>query len=446
MDINMITQICEKLKNKKVLLLGFGREGKSTYHFIRKHLPDMHLGVYDKNEIKDSLTKVTLHGGSSYQEILSDYDVILKSPGIVFTSRDGRDKAKLTSQTDLFLEFYRDQTIGITGTKGKSTTSSLVYHVLHSTGRDVRLVGNIGVPVFDVLEEISGKTLVVFELSSHQLEHVTHSPHIGMHLNLYQEHLDHYGTFEKYAEAKENIYKFMQKGDLLIYNKEFLNPGKHIKAGTITLSDTEDDADVRVKGNHIYYKERNIEVIDAEILLKGHHNVYNIAAAYSVACYLGVDDDSFYGAVKTFKPLPHRMEYVAEVEGVTFYNDSISTICETTIQAAMSIKNIDTVILGGMDRGIEYKPLVDYLLASDIRNLILMPDTGYRIQTLIANMERPDMDKNIITVAGVEEAVQKAKEVTKRGMTCLFSPAAASYGFFKNFEERGEVFKKFVLN
>lgn len=442
----MITQICEKLKNKKVLLLGFGREGRSTYQFIRKFLPDMQFGIYDKNEIQESLENVTLYNGNSYQDILADYDMIIKSPGIVFNSKDSADYKKLTSQTDLFLEFYREQTIGITGTKGKSTTSSLVYHVIHSSGRDARLVGNIGVPVFNVLEEINEKTLIVFELSSHQLEHVTHSPHIGLHLNLYQEHLDHYGTFEKYAAAKENIYKFMQKGDLLIYNKEFLTPSRHLKAAVITLSDRDDDSDVTVKENHIYYKEQHIEIIDDEILLKGHHNVYNIAAAYSIANYIGVDNHSFYEAVKTFQPLPHRMEYVAVIDGITFYNDSISTICETTIQAVMSIRNIDTVILGGMDRGIEYKPLVDYLLDSEIRNIILMPDTGYRIQTLIANTDKPSQDKNIVPVANVEEAVHKAKEITKKGMTCLFSPAAASYGFFKNFEDRGEVFKKFVLS
>lgn len=441
----MITQICDKLKNKKVLLLGFGREGRSTYHFIRKFLPDMLFGIYDKNEIKDNLEHVTMHSGSSYQDILADYDMIIKSPGIVFNSKDSGDFKKLTSQTDLFLEFYRDQTIGITGTKGKSTTSSLVYHVIHSSGRDARLVGNIGVPVFDVLEDINENTLIVFELSSHQLEHVTHSPHIGMHLNLYQEHLDHYGTFEKYAAAKENICRFMQKGDLLIYNKEFLTPVKHLKATCITLSDRDDDSDVRVKENHIYYKDQDIEIIDDEILLKGHHNVYNIAAAYSVTNYLGVDNNSFYEAVKSFQPLPHRMEFVAVIDGVTFYNDSISTICETTIQAVMSIRNIDTVILGGMDRGIEYKPLVDYLLDCEIRNIILMPDTGYRIQTLIANAQKSSQDKNIVPVANVAEAVQKAKEITRKGMTCLFSPAAASYGFFKNFEERGEVFKKYVL-
>jgi UDP-N-acetylmuramoylalanine--D-glutamate ligase len=126
----MINQICAKLKNKKVLILGFGKEGKSTYQFFRKYFPDMTVGIYDKNEMKENLPNAVIHGGSSYQDILSDYDIIIKSPGIVFHCKNSKDMKKLTSQTDLFLEFYRNQTIGITGTKGKSTTSSLIYHVL----------------------------------------------------------------------------------------------------------------------------------------------------------------------------------------------------------------------------------------------------------------------------------------------------------------------------
>lgn len=442
----MINQICAKLKNKKVLLLGYGREGKSTYHFIRKHFPEMIIGIYDKNEITDSLKNVNVHSGSSYQEILADYEVIIKSPGIVFNSKNSKDLKKLTSQTDLFLEFYSDQTIGITGTKGKSTTTTLLYHMLRSAGKDVQLAGNIGIPVFDILEKISKDTLIVFEFSSHQLEYVTHSPHIGLHLNIFEEHLDHYGTFDKYAAAKENIYKFMQKGDLLVYNKEFLDPGKHCKADVITISGSTTDADVVAIDNRIRFKENTIEINEDEILLKGRHNIYNIGAAYSIAKYLGINNEEFYEAVKTFRPLPHRLEYVGEVSGVKYYNDSISTICETTIQGINSIQNIETVILGGMDRGIEYKPLVDFLLESEVKNLILMPDTGFRIQNLIMNSSLPHEDKQIILAANVEEAVKAAKQATRPGMTCLFSPAAASYGFFKNFEERGEVFKSFVLS
>lgn len=441
----MISKICDKLNNKKLLILGYGREGKSTYRFIRKHFPDMILGIHDKNEIKDNLQNVTIHNGSSYQDILSDYDLIIKSPGIVFNCMNSRDLKKLTSQTELFLEFYRDRTIGITGTKGKSTTSSLIYHVLKSAGYDVLLVGNIGIPVFDVLEQIKEDTYIVYEMSSHQLEYVSNSPHIGIYLNIYQEHLDHYGTFEKYAAAKENIFKYQQKGDLLIYNRSFVDPGKKFKAATMTITNSSEDADVVVKDYQIRYQDHVLEINEDELLLKGQHNIYNIGAAYCIAKHLGIEDKDFYQAVKTFQPLPHRMEYVGEVRGVKYYNDSISTCCETTIQAVNSIKNIDTVILGGMDRGIEYKPLVDFLLNSRVKNLILMPDTGHRIRNLILNSAGDGNSKKIFMVSDLAEAVRTAKKETEPGKTCLFSPAAASYGFFRNFEERGEAFKKFVL-
>lgn len=441
----MITEICTKLNNKKILLLGYGKEGKSTYHFIRKHFPILEIGIYDKNEIKDQLEHVTLHSGNSYEEILGDYDLIIKSPGIVFHSRNSKAIKKLTSQTDLFLEFYKHQTIGITGTKGKSTTTSLLYHVLQTVEKDVLLAGNIGIPVFDIMEEIKPETLVVYEMSSHQLEYVNHSPHIAVHLNIYQEHLDHYGTFEKYAVAKENICRYQQKGDILLYNKEYLDPGKLGKADTITISYTSEDADIVIKDNKISYLGSRIEMMEDDMLLIGNHNIRNIGAAYGIAKHLGVTDHEFCEAVKTFKPLPHRLEYVGEVSGIKFYNDSISTICETTIQAVMSLKNVDSVILGGMDRGIEYQPLVDFLIDSEIRNFILMPDTGLRIEKLIMGSDKKDKKHQIFMVSNVQEAVKVAMQETVKGKTCLFSPAAASYGFFRNFEERGEVFKSLVL-
>lgn len=442
----MITQICALLQDKKILILGFGREGKSTYRFIRKHFPDKPVGIYDKKAIDEELQNVTIHGGDSFDGLLQEYELVIKSPGIILNPEDRGLLSRITSQTDLFLDYYRSQTIGITGTKGKSTTASLLYHILHEAGKDAVLVGNIGIPVFDMLEKIGKNTLVVFEISSHQLEYVTHSPHIGVLLNIYQEHLDHYGTFEKYVSAKQNIYHFQQEGDLLIYNRKFVKKEEEFKAEIITITNSEEDADAVIKDNKICYQGHEIEIQEQDILLMGQHNLYNIGAAYVAAKVCGITDGEFAGAIRTFKPLPHRMEYVAQINGVTFYNDSISTICETTIQAALSIKNIDTVILGGMDRGISYEPLVDFLAASEIRNIILMPDTGYRIQKLMKNHETDRKNCNIFMVANVEEAVLAAKKETQPGKTCLFSPAAASYGFFRDFEERGEIFKRLVLS
>lgn len=442
----MISRICTLFENKKILLLGFGREGKSTYRFIRKHFPNQLIGIYDKKPVTEEFKNVRLHTGDTFWEYIPDYDMVIKSPGIVLNTTEPEILNKFTCQTDLFLESYRTQTIGITGTKGKSTTTALLYHVLHTAGKDALLVGNIGIPVFDVIEEINENTAVVFELSSHQLEYVTHSPHIGVLLNIFQEHLDHYGTFDKYKAAKENIYRFQQKGDFLLYNKEYFTLPEDFSAETVTISNRPTDADALVKENTIYYDGNEFVVEEDKLKLKGMHNLYNIGAAYVLAKRLGITDDEFRVASETFRPLPHRMEYVGEVEGVTYYNDSISTICETTIQGVNSLTKVDTVILGGMDRGISYQPLADFLLLSQIRNIILMPDTGYRIKKLMEDSDKKNPDQKLIMTAGIEEAVAQAKKVTKRGMTCLFSPAAASYGFFKNFEERGEVFKKLLLN
>lgn len=442
----MINEICRQLHNKKILILGFGKEGKSTYQFIRKHFPDKELSIYDKKVIEEELPYVIKHCSDSFLELIAEYDMVIKSPGIVLNTSDENLLSKVTSQTDLFLKYYGAQTVGVTGTKGKSTTASLLYHILHNSNKDALLVGNIGIPVFDALENIHQDTRVVFELSSHQLEYAKNSPHVGVFLNIYQEHLDHYGTFEKYREAKENIYKNQNKGDLFIYNKEFIKSAASIKANTITISTRADDSDMYIEDNRICYKGRVIEINEEELMLKGQHNLYNIGAAYVLSDLFGVTDEEFYAAVKTFRPLPHRMEYVAEVAGVKFYNDSISTICETTIQAVKSIKNIETIILGGMDRGIDYQPLVDFLMESEIRNIILMPDTGLRIRDIISGLHKQPKDKRIFVVSDVGEAVAVAKKETGCGKTCLFSPAAASYGFFKNFEERGEIFKSLVLN
>jgi UDP-N-acetylmuramoyl-L-alanine---L-glutamate ligase len=442
----MISRICNLFENKKILLLGFGREGKSTYRFIRKQFPDMLIGIYDKKPIQDVPENTTFLTGESFWEYIPDYDIIIKSPGIVLDTTDSEVLRKFTCQTDLFLESYRTQTIGITGTKGKSTTTALLYHILRTSGRDALLVGNIGIPVFDVLEEIGEKTMVVFELSSHQLQYVTHSPHIGVLLNIFQEHLDHYGTFDKYKSAKENIYKYQQKGDLLLYNEEYFELPEDFLPDKITISNHIENSVVQIKDNKIYYLDHVFEIEVDKLLLKGPHNLYNVGAAYVLARNLGVSDSEFRTALRTFKPLPHRMEYIGEIAGVKYYNDSISTICETTIQGVNSLTDVDTVILGGMDRGISYQPLVDFLLSSKIRNIILMPDTGYRILKMLEESGKILSNQELVKVANVAEAVTAAKKLTKSGTICLFSPAAASYGFFKDFEERGEVFKSLVLS
>ena len=193
-------------KNKKVLILGFGREGMSTYRFLRNMYPDMHLTIADKNEIKLDDKNVTLICGDSYMDSLNDFDIVMKSPGIAFLDVDIKDGTLVTCQTDLFLKFAPCRKVGITGSKGKTTTSTLIYDMLKEGGFDARLIGNIGVPVLEDINTVTPETIAVIEMSSHQLEFTTSSPEVAVLTNIYEEHLDHYRDgFRGYVNAKLNI-------------------------------------------------------------------------------------------------------------------------------------------------------------------------------------------------------------------------------------------------
>ena len=221
----MYRKIIEKLENKNIGILGFGKEGKSTYNFIRKYLPNQKLTILDKNDIlknNDYLNcdnNLEIIVGEDYLSNLEIYDLIIKSPGISFYNMDiTKIKDKISSQLELLLEINNKNIIGITGTKGKSTTSSLMYNIIKNQTDNVFLLGNIGNPIFDYIEEFNDETLLVIEMSSHQLEYINYSPYIGVILNLFQDHLDHAGTVENYHNAKMNMFKYQTENDIAIYD------------------------------------------------------------------------------------------------------------------------------------------------------------------------------------------------------------------------------------
>ena len=216
----MYQSAASMFKNKKVLILGFGREGMSTYRFLRNMYPDMHLTIADKNEIKLDDKNVTLICGDSYMDSLNDFDIVMKSPGIAFLDVDIKDGTLVTCQTDLFLKFAPCRKVGITGSKGKTTTSTLIYDMLKEGGFDARLIGNIGVPVLEDINTVAPETIAVIEMSSHQLEFTTSSPEVAVLTNIYEEHLDHYRDgFRGYVNAKLNIVRRQKDGDTFIYNE-----------------------------------------------------------------------------------------------------------------------------------------------------------------------------------------------------------------------------------
>ena len=212
----MFDLILNRLRGKRILILGFGREGRSSLAFVQKYLPEAAVAVADKNPMEH-----VQYFGTSYLNAIFDFDIVIKTPGVSLRDFDTKG-VEITSQTDLFLSQFHHQTIGISGTKGKSTTTSLIYHLLKESGHDAILTGNIGIPCFDIMEQIHEDSVVVYELSAHQLEYVHNSPRVGVLLNVFEEHLDHFGTFDRYKNAKFNLLRFMGEDDFAVVHDSLM--------------------------------------------------------------------------------------------------------------------------------------------------------------------------------------------------------------------------------
>ena len=414
--------IFKRLRGKRILILGFGREGKSSLAFIQKFLPHAIVGIADRNEsaFKDLDLSIKTYSGDNYFDAVKDYDIVIKTPGISLKDKD-IDLSKITSQTDLFLEEFHSQIIGITGTKGKSTTSTLIYHLLKESGRDAILAGNIGIPIFDVIEKITNKSIIVFELSAHQLQFIHRSPHIGILLNVFEEHLDHFGTFDAYRNAKLNIIRKMSDTDWAVTNGDFCYEADKMMVHSL---------------NYQYY---DFGVNWDEIPLKGDHNRLNVKAALCAIYAFGIPVDEVIPHLYTFQPLEHRQELVGTFGGVTFYNDSISTIPQAAIAALQTIKNVTFLLLGGFDREIDYTPLIEFLTQNPVKHILYTGKAGNRMFEMLQNA---GYQGNIKNFKDLNEAFEIIKSLSKPGDVCLLSPAAASYDQYKNFEERGRLFKK----
>lgn len=468
------------IKGKKVLILGFGREGQSTYRALRASGTYRELAIADLKDKKEQCLEedILWISGPDYQQAIDNYDVVFKSPGIVLEHSPEEYSCRILSQTEVFVQMFREQIIGVTGTKGKSTTATLLYHVLKTAGKKAVLVGNIGIPAFDHMEEIEEDTIIVFELSCHQLEYLTVSPHMALLLNIHEEHLDHYGTMEKYVRAKEQIFRHQQAGDVLICAKacrpkpgscraeEIIveegaaeenskrenhivkegAAGENSKRKSHIIGEGISQEKVFLDGACIFFRGERYAIPVGEIRLLGQHNYVDIAFVYAACRLKGIQESAFSDGLKTYQPLPHRLAFLGVHGGVKYYDDSISTIGETAIQALNTIRDADTVLIGGMDRGIDYRDLIEYLSESSVEHIIFMEDTGERIYREICG-DYPGFlrRERLVVVSHLPEAVEAAKRLTRKGKSCVLSPAAASYGIFRNFEERGEVFRELVF-
>jgi UDP-N-acetylmuramoylalanine--D-glutamate ligase len=467
----ILNDLKKKLGNKKLLILGFGKEGKDTYLALRKLFPKMILGIADKLRFmiydlrfkkliqKDKNLKI--HFGANYLKFLKHYDIIIKTPGILpktikpYLSKN----QKLTSQTKIFLENCPGKIVGVTGTKGKGTTACLIYEILkHSLlagplakfGSDlasdestrsnlvdkikfhnVFLIGNIGKPVFQLLLKSKKQDIFVYELSSHQLMGIKKSPGIAVFINVYKDHLDYYKNFKEYIGAKENITKHQGKNDYFIYNSE----NKILK-----------EISKKSKAKKISFSPKSIDRF-TEKCLKTITNPENLIPAVLVGKLFGISAQKINSAIEKFKNQSHRLEFVGNFKGINFYNDSAATIPEATISAINALRNkVQTVILGGSEKFLDYSKLIKKILESNIKTLILFPITGEKIwkEFLRQSHEKQRSLFRIFFVGNMQEAVKLCYQHTKKGKICLLSPSSASFGLFKDYKERGNLFKKYV--
>lgn len=452
------------VERSSVLILGLAREGISSYRFLRSRFPEKPLGLADRlvweeldPDIRETLgadDKLVFHLGANYLDSLGHYELIFKAPGIsplvaevVEAVREGR---QFSSNTELFFQYAPGIIVGITGTKGKSTTTSLIHHVLQVGGIDARLTGNIGSAPLSSLADASAGTLFVAELSSHQLMPLQQSPHIAVVQNVVPEHLDYYGSFDAYLRAKENIVRYQGAGDRVVYNALYpiptgmakLSPGSKMPFGVVGR----DETGCLLRDDFLVFRSEGCEeriVCRAEVPLKGDFNLQNVMPGVVVGKLFGLDAETIARAVRTFRPLAHRLEPVGEWNGISFYNDSLSTVPEAAAAALESFAGRAVVLIaGGTDRGLEFSVLARAILAARVRGLVLFPPTGERIwEALVrASPSQKGLPEHVL-VDSMAEAVREAVGMAREGDVVLMSPASASFGLFRDYRDRGDRFR-----
>ncbi len=406
---------------KRVLILGFGKEGKSTLEFFKKHFPEVELGVADQRAVLD-LEGVTLHLGKDYLKALADYDWIVKAPGVPWSAALEPFAERVTSATQLFFRGLdaSNKVIAVTGSKGKSTTASLLAHVLNSAGKAVHLVGNIGNPALDFVDRKN--EIFVIELSSFQLERLAFAPDIAVWTSLFPEHLDVHGSFEAYKAAKAHLVLGQRANQIFIYHE------KYPELETLPT------------------KARRIKVRGASSLpsaLMGLHNQENVALVEAVAKELHIEESIVAEVVKTFKPLSHRLEFVGEFKGLRFYDDAIATNPEATLKALEVFgKEVGTLLLGGSEKKSSYGELVRKVQELEIPNVVLFPVMGAKIKEEFEALG--GILPHFFEVNSMAEGVEVAYAKTPAKKVVLLSTACPSFSLWSGYEEKGRLFQEAV--
>ncbi len=449
------------LAEARVAIWGFGREGRATLAVLRRRFPDKVLTVFcsaaeaDALKVRDSVTpspltesgegnvpdaRLRLINDGPDVKVLSQFDIVIKSPGIspykLPAAAALRAGVRFTSGTALwFAEHPQACTICVTGTKGKSTVSALIAHLLRKAGQRIALAGNIGLPLLDLIAPAPAPDWWVIELSSFQTHDFGGAPSVAVINNLYEEHLDWHGTRERYAADKLAIATHTQR---LVVNAQqtLLHATRGHRARSVFgASEGWHVADAAIRRG-------SIEVLPLSRLpMPGMHNAQNVCAALAAIDAAGFDAASLAAHVASFQPLPHRLQRLGTRDGIDYVNDSIATTPYATIEALCSLDERPvTVLVGGFDRGVDWQPFVRHVAAHAPAAIVTMGANGGAIATALRQVEAPGF--TLASTTALAEALVLARSRTPAGGAILLSPGAPSFDQFRDYAERGREFAR----
>lgn len=451
------------LNGRKVAIIGLGVSNIPLIEYMHKY--NANVTIFDDKEIEeiseDILNKIKTYSmsfsfGKNNLERLKGFDIIFRSPSCLPTRPELEQEEKrgaiVTTEIEMLMKMCPCKIIGVTGSEGKTTTTSLIYAILKHAGLNCYLGGNIGTPLFSKLSEMKPEDIVVIELSSFQLMGMDVSPHISVITNITPNHLNIHSSYEEYIEAKKNIFKYQNKDDILIlnYDNEITRkckPEANSKVIYFSSKEKLDDGYI-VDGNLIKECDNKLRthiLNTKEIKLRGTHNFENICSAFA-ATKPFVDEKTAVEAIKEFNAVEHRLEFVRDINGVKWYNDSASSSPSRTIAGLNAYDEELILIAGGYDKNLDYTPIGKYIVEK-VKGLVLIGATAQKIKTAVENeAKRKNRVIPIYECKSLEEAVNTANKISSRGQVVLFSPASASFDMFKNFADRGNQFKNLVNN
>lgn len=453
----------EYIRFRKVAVIGLGVSNLPLLDYLYERKSQ--VTIFDERTIdeipKDIINKITTYGfefsfGKNCLEKLNGFNIIFRSPSCLPTrpelKAESNRGAIVTTEIEMLMEMCPCKIIGVTGSDGKTTTTSIINEILQKAGYNTFLGGNIGTPLFTKLSEITPNDIVVLELSSFQLMNMHVSPDIAVITNITPNHLNIHKDYQEYIEAKKNIFKYQDEKGILILNYDnditrqcyneangkviFFSSKTKLDDGFIVDEDIIKECDDKIR-KHILNTD--------EVILRGNHNFQNIATALAATKTL-VDIDTAISAIKDFRPVEHRIEFIKEINGVKWYNDSASSSPTRTLSGMNAFKENIILIAGGYDKNLDYEPLAKPIVEKVV-TLILIGQTAEKIFDVVKEeSERQNKNIDIYMCDSLQQTIEIAKKSSKKGDIVLFSPASASFDMFKDFADRGRKFKNLVNN